>query len=352
MTRIIKAGIIGCGRVAQWHSKFLKKKIKSIKILSVCDIDLISAKKTAKIYNSKYCLNYIDILNDKDIELVFINTESGKHYKHSKDSLLAGKHVIVEKPPAMFPNEFKNLIDIARKNKLLFVPIFQNRFNPTINKLKEIVDKGRLGKIVNVSVNLLWCRYQSYYEDGWHGKWKMDGGVINQQAIHHIDALNWIFGPVIELASLNAKRVNKLEAEDTNIAIAKLKNGILATITATTAVRPEDLDASIRVIGENGYITLGGIALNKFTEMKIINKFFNKKSIFKLNYEVENGYGYSHELVFKKSADSILNKSLVSPIEYKSVLETLQLIHSIYRSSEDKKFISLKNNRLSRKLGK
>ena len=128
MTRIIKAGIIGCGRVAQWHSKFLKKKIKSIKILSVCDIDLNSAKKTAKIYNSKYCLNYIDILNDKDIELVFINTESGKHYKHSKDSLLAGKHVIVEKPPAMFPNEFKNLIDIARKNKLLFVPIFQNRF--------------------------------------------------------------------------------------------------------------------------------------------------------------------------------------------------------------------------------
>lgn len=352
MKKILNAAIIGCGRVSQWHAKFLKKDIKNIKITIVCDTDINKAKNLSNYYNASYCQDYRNILQDSNIDIVFINTESGKHFEQSLMFLKSRKHVIVEKPPTMFPKEFIKLVNIAKKNNLLFVPIFQNRFNSTVSKLKEIINDKKLGKIVSVSVNLLWCRHQSYYEDGWHGTWSMDGGVINQQAIHHVDALNWIFGPVKQVASMNANRINKLEAEDTNVAIVSLKSGALATITATTAVRPEDLDASIRVIGEKGYITLGGIALNKFTEIKVMNKHLNKKSIFKLNYEVENGYGYSHREVFNKSVKNILNKSYDSPIDHKTVLETLQLIHSIYKSSEDNKFVSTKNNLLSKKLGK
>ena len=73
---------------------------------------------------------------------------------------------------------------IAKKNNVMCGVIFQNRFNQSIQLIKKTLDKGDFGKIVNVSLSLLWCRYQKYYDDKWHGTWKNDGGVINQQLIH------------------------------------------------------------------------------------------------------------------------------------------------------------------------
>ena len=352
MSNTIKAGIIGCGRVSNWHSRFLTTEVSKLKIIKVCDIKSDLAKATAAIYNAEFCTDYKKILSNDEIDLVVINTLSGLHFKHSYDSLKATKHDIVEKPPTLIPNEFEKLSLLAKENSLLLVPIFQNRFNPTVIALKDLIDNNYLGKIVSVSVNLLWCRYQSYYDDGWHGTWKMDGGVINQQAIHHIDALNWIFGPCIDVVSFNEKRLNKLEAEDTNVSIIRLKNNILATVMATTAVRPDDLDASIRVIGENGYVTLGGIALNKFTEVNINNNNVSDKDFYSKNYEVENGYGYSHKYIFQQSINNLLNNSIVSPIDHKSVTETLKLIHSMYRSDEDYKIIKIKDDLSSNLLGK
>ena len=65
--------------------------------------------------------------------------------------------------------------------------------------------------MVKASVSLLWCRYQNYYNDDWHGTWKMDGGVINQQAIHYIDILRWLFGPIEEVFCYMSNRINKLK---------------------------------------------------------------------------------------------------------------------------------------------
>ena len=74
--------------------------------------------------------------------------------------------------------------------------VFQNRFNKSVRYLKSLIDKNKIGKIVTVSLSLLWCRYQNYYNDKWHGTWLNDGGVINQQAIHHIDVIRYLFGPI------------------------------------------------------------------------------------------------------------------------------------------------------------
>ena len=86
---------------------------------------------------------------------------------------------------------------------------------------------------------------KSYYEDGWHGTWAQDGGVINQQAIHHVDAINWLLGPIDSLTATISNQLNDLEAEDTLVAIMKFENGALGTIEATTAARPEDFAASL-----------------------------------------------------------------------------------------------------------
>ena len=96
--------------------------------------------------------------------------------------------------------------------------------------------------------------------------------MINQQAIHHIDALNYIFGPIKKVSSFISKRLNKLEAEDTCVSIIELSDGALCTLEATTAARPKDFEASITVVGEKGMAKIGGIGLNKIDNWEIIKK--------------------------------------------------------------------------------
>ena len=119
---------------------------------------------------------------------------------------------------------------LPKRSKVVYDVILQNRLNKAIVFLKKLLTNNQLGKILKVNVRVNWCRYQSYYNDGWHGTWKSDGGVINQQAIHHIDILRWLFGPIIEISSYTTKRMNKLEAEDTAVACFKLKNGGLENV--------------------------------------------------------------------------------------------------------------------------
>ena len=149
---------------------------------------------------------------------------------------------------------------------------FQNRLNPSIAYVKNLLLKKKFGKIISSSVRLRWCRYQDYYNDDWHGKWSMDGGVLNQQAIHHIDAINYLIGKIETVAAFSTKRINKLEAEDTIVSILKFKNGSLGTFEATTAARPIDLEASLAITGDKGYVDISGIALNNIKSIKYHNQ--------------------------------------------------------------------------------
>ena len=133
-------------------------------------------------------------------------------------------------------------------NCKLFI-IKQNRFNVPVLKLREAIESNRFGKLVLGTVRVRWARHQSYYDqDSWRGTWALDGGVINQQAIHHVDVINWLMGPITELCSTAGNRLNRLEAEDTLVSILKFSNGAFGTIEATTAARPIDYEASLSVV--------------------------------------------------------------------------------------------------------
>lgn len=346
-------GIIGCGRVAEHYYKILKliKKPK-ISVLAVCDKNTKKAKKFAKQYKSKVFKNFGNMLNQNNFDLVVILTPSGLHYKHTKMALGKGFNVLVEKPIALIPKQASELYKISRKKKLFLGVGFQNRYNKAILFLKKAIRENKFGKIITVSVVLRWCRFQKYYEDEWHGSWKNDGGVISQQAIHHVDVLNTLLGPIKSVSSISTRRLNKLEAEDTLVSIMKLKKGGLCTIEATTAARPKDFEASITVVGEKGIAKIGGIALNKIEQWDFINKNYNLSLLKKNNSEhVDNGYGFGHKKLLieyfkeldknKKNYDQLINS-----------INTTKLIHAIYSSDEKKKNIDLSNNPVSKRLGK
>ena len=197
MKKPIKIAVIGCGRVAEHYKKIFNSGVVS-NWRMVGFFDLISERSDsfARHFNTKAFDNYEEMLNVCEPDLVLILTPSGLHYHHTKIALNHGCNVLTEKPVTMLPDEAIELEQIAKSNKLMYGVAFQNRLNPAIMALEKAIKNNRFGKIITATIRLRWCRYQDYYQDGWHGTWSQDGGVINQQAIHHVDAINWLLGPI------------------------------------------------------------------------------------------------------------------------------------------------------------
>ena len=347
-----KVAIVGCGRVAEHYFKIIKRiNNVNISVVAVCDKQKTKAIKFANKIQAKPFFDLKEMFRETKADLVIILTPSGLHYSHTNLALDYGFNVLVEKPICLIVSDAQKLLLKAKKKNLLLCVGFQNRYNKAVAFLKNAVNKNVFGKIVSISVVLRWCRYQSYYQDGWHGTWKMDGGVLNQQAIHHIDALNFIFGPIKRVSSFSTNRINKLEAEDTCVSILELKNGALCTFEATTAARPRDFEASITVVGEKGIGKIGGVGLNKIENWEILNKKLNIKKL-KLNNseKFSDGYGLSHGKIIPLFLKETQNKKK----NYESVnysISSLKLIHSIYSSNERSKIIKLASNYKSKKLG-
>lgn len=349
----IKIGIVGCGRLAEHYKTVLKSGIvKDFEITSVCDKNIDRAKYYAEIYNCKYFQNLSEMVKHNKPDLVIILTPSGEHFNDSKISLEMGCHTIVEKPITMLPNQGEELEQISIASKLMYGVVFQNRLNPAIQLLEKELRSKNFGKIITSSIRLRWCRMQEYYEDDWHGTWKHDGGVINQQAIHHIDVMNWLLGPITEVCSIGGNLSNNLEAEDTMVAIIKFENGSLGTIEATTALRPKDFEASITVLGDKGIATIGGIALNKIENWILQDANYSEKLIIdKYSQDVPNGYGLSHGPFLQNVINKLLEGSIEPPVSAKDGILTSRIIHSLYASYEQKSWIKIKDNIKSQKLG-
>ena len=286
-------------------------------------------------------------------DLIFVLTPSGLHYEHTREALKLNCHVLVEKPISMIPSQARELQNLARSKSLMLCVAFQNRLNPAITALHGACINNRFGKIICSTIRLRWCRYQEYYEDGWHGTWAQDGGVINQQAIHHLDALNWLVGPVEKLCSTSENMLNKLEAEDSMVAILRFKNGALGTIEATTAARPHDYEASLSIVGEKGLVVVGGTALNKIETWNFVDKVPEDEIIpEKYSNNVKNGYGNSHALLIKKIIENIQNEIISPVITLEESIQTTELVHALYSSDETNTWVNLRNNPISNKLGR
>lgn len=349
---MINYGILGAGRVTLGrYIDVFNSELTGAVVKKVCDKVKEKADGVADKLNATPCYDIDEFLSDPEIQVVLIGTESGYHYDHAMAALKAGKHVIVEKPPGMLPSEVVECFELAKSKSLMYAPIFQNRFNPAIKHLKETFDAGRFGKLISATIRLKWCRYQEYYEDGWHGTWKMDGGVINQQAIHHVDALRFICGDIDEVFAHKANIMNKLEAEDTMTALVKFKSGALGTIEATTAARPEDIEASISILGENGNAVIGGIALNKIISWKFNSPIAEDNDVGKYSQEVPTGYGLSHREVFQIITDNLEKGSIEVPVDAMDAVKTVELVHSLYSSTETNSPVKLDDKKLSSRLG-
>ena len=346
----IKFAILGLGRVINIRGlKLFSKDLKFSKVDIVFDKDKKKTLETSNFFKCKPAKNFLEVLKS-DVDYVYIATESGNHYHHILKCLKYNKNVIVEKPPVLKVNQLVKLERIASKRKLDFFSIFQNRENKSVRYLKSILKKNK-EKIIFAELSLIWSRPQSYYND-WHGKWKMDGGVLAQQGIHYIDLLNFLIGQPIKCISHTSNKTNKLQAEDTHSSLIIFKKNISCTVNLSTGFRPNDFEASIKIFCRDKIFILHGLCCNKISFFDL--KKYKKKSLKDYSENVSNGYGNSHKEVFQNIINyklGLKRKKNLKPLNAIDTLCTIKLLNMLYKSAEDRRWINYNNNNLTSKLG-
>jgi len=250
-------GIIGCGMIATFHARALAE-IRGAKLIGCYDAIAAAAERTAANQGCRAYTRLEDLLADENIDVVTICTPSGAHMATGVTAAKARKHVVVEKPLEITLRRCDRIIEACRKNKVVLSTIFPSRFHTSSMDLKKAIDQKRFGKLTMGDAYVKWFRTQEYYDSGaWRGTWKLDGGgALMNQAIHSVDLLTWLMGPVVEIRAQTATLAHRrIEVEDTAVATLQFKSGALGVIEATTAAWPGYLKR-IEIHGSEGSAVL------------------------------------------------------------------------------------------------
>jgi predicted dehydrogenase len=277
------------------------------------------------------------------IDAVAILTESGNHARNALELAPYKKHLIIEKPMALTLDDADAMIRACDQNEIKMFVIKQNRFNVPVVKLREALEAGRFGKLVMGTVRVRWCRTQSYYnQDVWRGTWAMDGGVLSNQASHHVDLLEWMLGDVESVFAKSCTALVEIEAEDTAVVLLKFRNGALGTIEATTAARPKDLEGSISILGEKGSVVISGFAVNKMETWNFTDRLPEDENVLRdFSVNPPNVYGFGHKQYYQHVVRCLERgaRQLVDGLEGR---RSLELIMAVYESIETGKEVFLR----------
>lgn len=348
MEKEIGFALVGCGRISGHHVRSMKA-VPNARILALCDLDLPRARQWTPDGEIPCYSNYHEMLaKHSEIDVVGIATPSGMHFEHAMDIVTRyRKHLVIEKPMVMTPQEGALLKEAAAKAGRKVFPIYQNRYNKAVQRVKQAIDSGELGDLVLATVRLRWCRTQSYYDrDPWRGTFSHDGGALTNQGIHYIDLLRFLAGDISAVNSSLSTRLAKIEVEDTATALVKFKSGASGMIEVTTAARPRDFEASISILGSKGTAILSGIATNQLVT-------FTPSPADEQNFSVQfdDAYGFGHIDLFK-SIVAELRGTGKSLIEYEDGMETIRTLHALYRSDELGNWVALGDRPESARLGR
>ncbi len=236
----LNIAIIGCGVICPEHIKAYRM-IPGVQVHTLCDLVPEKAGKMAEQYQIPYVTTTAeDIWNSPEIDAVSICTDHFSHCQLAVAALNAGKHVLCEKPLSSCKENMDRMVEEGKKHpELVFSGVFQHRFNPLYRYVRDLLQSGRFGKVLNTVMVMECLRSREYYEaDQWRGKWQTEGGsLLMNQAIHTLDIYQWLLGGVAEVCGKfdNLAHQGIIETEDTAVAVLRFRNGALGTVSSSSA---------------------------------------------------------------------------------------------------------------------
>lgn len=256
---MLGCAIVGCGMIARFHARALAD-VPGTKLVALVGRSPANAEKMRQELGLTCDIagQLGDVLNRKDVDIVIITTPSGAHLEPAVAAAGAGKHVVVEKPLEITLERCDRIIDACDKHRVRLCTIFPSRFGDANRALKQAITQGRFGRLTLGETTCKWWRPQSYYDEGgWKGTRALDGGgALMNQAIHNVDLLLWMMGPVTHISGLTATLAHeRIEVEDTAVACLRFKNGALGVIQAATSVWP-GLPKTIGIHGDKGTVVI------------------------------------------------------------------------------------------------
>ncbi|QFY88683.1 Gfo/Idh/MocA family oxidoreductase [Magnetovirga frankeli] len=351
---MLEVGLVGCGRIAKRHAELLGLgQINGARLAAVCDLNAERLGLFTNEYDVPGYLEMEEMADNGRVNLLSVLTPSGMHAEHVIRLARFGLPLVVEKPMALRLEDADAMLEACdRYGSRLFV-VKQNRFNLPVIKLREALDAGRFGRLVMGTARVRWRRTQDYYDqDDWRGTWALDGGVLANQASHHIDMLSWMLGEVDSVYATGMTALADIEAEDTAAVILKFRNGALGIIEATTATRPDNLEGSISLLGEGGTVVIGGFAVNEIQEWRFVDA-LPSDEVVKRDYSVNppDVYGFGHKAYYEHVVSCIESgcQQLVDGLVGR---RNIELLNAIYESMASGREVRLRFRPVLSHLGK
>lgn len=350
---MIRFGLLGCGKIAERHAKLLAGGfIAGAKLQAVCDPNAARAQQFATLHGARACGTIAELMTPGDVDAVAVLTPSGLHAENILQLSAYRIPIVVEKPMALTLDDADRIIEVCDRNGTKLFVVKQNRFNVPIQRLRQALEAGRFGRLVLGTVRVRWCRRQDYYDQAsWRGTWAFDGGVLANQASHHVDLLEWMMGPVDSVFGVATTALARIEAEDTAAVTLRFRNGAIGIIEATTATRPKDIEGSLSVLGENGAVEVGGFAVDKLKVWQFASEVPSDRDVFQDGASnPPHPAGYAHARYYEHVVDCIVNnrQQLVDGLAGR---RSLELISAIYESVETGREVHLRFKPNQCKLG-
>lgn len=341
----MKYALIGCGRISPNH--IAAAKANGLEFVALCDIDPKNMHDKIVKFDLDGVRTYTDhreMLEKERPELVAVTTESGRHAAVALDCIDAGCNVIIEKPIALSLADADEIIRRGKEKGVKVCANHQNRFNKSVQKIREAIEKERFGKMLHGAAHIRWHRDWEYYSRAkWRGTWEQDGGALMNQCIHNIDLLRWMMGGEIDCVMGMTDNLchDYIEAEDIGIAMIRFKNGAYGIVEGTTNVYPVNLEETLYLFGEKGTVKAGGISDNIIEEWRFADMLDDPAEV-KATYgeNPPNVYGYGHTPLYADMIDAIENDR--EPyVTAEDGRQALELVLAIYKSAAEGRPVKL-----------
>jgi predicted dehydrogenase len=279
---MINWGIIGCGNVTEIKSGPAFNKISGSKLLAVMRRNPDLARDYAIRHNvPKYYNNANELINDPEINAVYIATPPSTHAEYAIKVMKAGKQVYVEKPMASSYAECLEMNKVSIETGIPVYVAYYRRTLPGYLKVKEWIDSGLIGKPLLVNIRL----FRPAGEDeksnsAWRINPKIAGaGIFYDLASHQLDFLDYVFGPIVKVSGIALNNSSYYTAEDTVTAYFQFENGVIGCGSWCFVCDKNSSEDTIEIFGESGKIIFSTYT---YDPIMLINhqgiKYFNYKN--------------------------------------------------------------------------
>jgi len=313
----LKLALVGCGRISKRHIEAVQA-VDGIDIVTVCDRDENKAKAVSEQLSVPYLTDYRQL---RDVDIVSVLTPSGMHPHHVIElaELTNIPYIVCEKPVSLTQREVYEMFDRVKNAGKILLPVYQNRYNPLIAFLKQLIDTGKLGQIHQFVCNVFWNRNDDYFKIDWHGTKAYDGGVFYTQASHYVDMIHFLFGKVRNAYGVGGN-LRQFEVHDSISSICEMESGTVGALNATISVYNTNYLTELTVIGEKGTVRLSGTNLNQID-------FWNVEGMEKpdMDFTLDHQYGKGHHTMY----EYIVQKKWEMFPSYEDVMNGIRLMERI-----------------------